>query len=64
MAEQTFEYYVVYVYGQNGTFGHGCMNLARERPIQSFEDVRSIAKLVEAESDARGVTVLNWKRID
>ena len=55
-----YRYYVAYLFKANGNFGHGCAEVSRLRPVESFEDVQIIAADLGKEANAEGLTIVNW----
>jgi hypothetical protein len=57
-AEFEFAYFVVYAHDR----GFGCTEFWRKTPIESFDDVKSIAEEIESNDGVGKVCILNWIR--
>lgn len=65
--DEKYKYYVPFMFGRvDGGWGFGSREVVRESPIETYEDVLSVASLIEGTpnpSPINGVTVLDWKRV-
>ena len=62
--ENEMKYFVSYSFVQRDKSVLGNYELDAEKPIQGFEDIKMISKLIEIEVKLEQVIILEWKKFE